>query len=352
MAHNIWGGRFWNRDNKPAWHGLGINSEEPITAVQAIERIGEYEVKKLPLLAQGVPGHKFGRAESGYYQLWRMATSDDNEARPFGAPVSESYELIGPRETAEIWDAALQGKNGYTPIETLGVLREGREIFICAKVTKFDILGDEIEQYMVLHKPMYSDDAATIIQTCVRTVCANTLALGMSRATAKKVIIHKTGARDEMAKWLNEMWKQSNGINLEAKNIFESMASKKVHSQDATALIQRVYPDPAQPKPEWHNQFGLTFEEHLQRFEQKAAEVITVRDTIMGLFGGDSATLDTKATRDTAFGLYNAISEYEDNRRGPRAAAAVGSLIGERAATIRKAYNVVAEFCGHSFTTN
>jgi len=86
----------------------------------------------------------------------------------------------------KIWDKALiDFKGNNTPVETLGVLRDGKELFISAKIDTINVRGDEVQMFQVLYNPMYSNTAAETLITGVRPVCANTLALGMSSAVSK-----------------------------------------------------------------------------------------------------------------------------------------------------------------------
>lgn len=334
MVAGIWANRFWNRDEKPAWHSLGINSLEPITALEALNRIGKYTVYKAPLIATVGDGQQL---EVPYSIITCAPTKDRPTVTTFGAPVSNDYELIDPEEACRIWDECVT-----QPIETLGVLKEGAELFISAKIKSIDILGDQVDMYQVWDNPMYSNEAATGIVTGVRVVCANTLALGMAQATVKFTVVHIPGAKERMRKWLSETYQSSLRLADEAKEVFEGMARTEIRSEKACEYVKLIYNDPPEPKQEWVGQFGLTFEEHMARYEEKMASVELVRDTVLGLFGGDGCALGTAATEGTVFGLYNSVAEFEDNRRGPAASTGISVLIGDRAATVRKAYRVLS----------
>lgn len=337
MPAGIWANRFWNRDEFPAWHNLGINSLEPITALEALNRIGKYTVYKAPLTATVSDGEML---EVPYSIITCAPTKDRPEAITFGAPVSNDYELIDPEEACRIWDECVT-----QPIETLGVLKEGAELFISAKIKSIDVLGDQVDMFQVWDNPMYSNEAAVGVVTGYRPVCANTLAIGIATAQVKFTVVHIPGAKERMRKWLTETYQTSLLLADKAKETFEAMAKTEIRSEKACEYVKLVYADPPEPKQEWVGQFGLTFEEHMARYEDKLAVVEMVRDTVLGLFGGDGCALGTPATEGTVFGLYNSIAEFEDNRRGPAASTGISVLIGDRAATVRKAYRVLAAEC-------
>lgn len=333
MPAGIWANRFWNRDEFPAWHSLGINSLEPISALEALNRIGKYTVYKAPLVATVGDGELL---EVPYSIITCAPTKDRPSVTTFGAPVSNDYELIGPEDACRIWDECVT-----QPIETLGVLKEGAELFISAKIKQIDILGDQVDMYQVWDNPMYSNEAAVGVVTGHRPVCANTLAIGIAKASVKFTVVHVPGAMERMREWLSETYQNSLKLADEAKEAFEYMARTEVRSEKACQYVKLIYADPPEPKEEWVGQFGLSFEEHMARYEEKMSDVQMVRDTILGLFGGDGCALGTPATEGTVFGLYNAVAEYEDNRRGPAVSTGLGVLVGDRATVIRKAYRIL-----------
>jgi len=109
-----------------------------------------------------------------------------------------------------------------------------------------------------------------------------------------------------MAKWLRKMYLDNHLVIIEAKDTFTRMAMKKMTTEPTNLALRAIYPDPMSPKPEWEGQFGLSMQQHEERFAEKLGAVAEVRKTIFDLFSGDSATMDTEAVEGTAFGLYNA----------------------------------------------
>ena len=192
---------------------------------------------------------------------------------------------------------------------------------------------------------MYSNNAAICLVTGVRPVCQNTLTIGIQKATTKMVIPHTPGAKDKVEHWLREMYQATTGVIRVATSDFERMAEAHLKTSESKHLLEQVYPNPMLPKEEWHMQFGLTFEQHQERYEEKREKVLAVRNTVLQLFGGEGQGMDTPAADGTAWGLYNAVSEFEDNRLGSGEGRALGVTVGERANTVRKAYNVINDYC-------
>ena len=98
-------------------------------------------------------------------------------------------------------------------------------------------------------------------------------------------------------------------------------------------LLFQIYPDPA-PIPE---NFPDRLRDEKQTKIDKAAE-LAERDRVMveGLFGGTG----TKITPD-GWGLFNCVTEYENYGRNSKKDPEYSILLGERAATMNRAANVI-----------
>jgi hypothetical protein len=225
------------------------------------------------------------------------------------------------------------------------VLRAGRELFISATVGHTRVKADDIDMYLVLDSPMYSNNAAVCAIVCVRPVCENTLSLGIDTAASKMIIPHTPGATDKVQTWLRSMYVSSKNVMGQATFDLTLMASRIIRSKDASLLLTQVYPDPPLPQKEWNMQFGISYQAHMEKYDEKMAYIRRIRQLIMELFGGDGLGQDTTAAEGTVFGLYNAVSEYEDNRLGTHESRALGVTVGERANTVRRAYRNFLQFC-------
>lgn len=344
MADNIFGQRFFNRSNTPAWHGKGVNQTAALTATAALEKIGNYNVRleSLPVMLNGAP------TPSGYSMIVREATPDDPTEHRFGSPVLDNYELITPSTAAQIWDETVLDVDGETlPVETLGVLDGGKELFITSKIVRFAVAGDDIDMYIGFHSPMNSNHASHVFSTAVRIVCQNTLKIGLKGAAHKRIIPHTPGAIKVVREWLGKIYQQQSGIIISAKVDMEKMAATQVKSAVIMDYLKAVYPDPDIPNENWVGQFSpnTTLAQYQANYDTKLAKVNVVRDTIVGLFAGDGVGSDTRAANGTLFGLYNAVAEFEDNRMGASNESTVRNvLVGDRGDVIAKAYRLAVNW--------
>lgn len=338
MAHQIFGKRFFNNSRTPAWHGIGFNvpEDETYTATQALEMVDNYRVTLEPLTTQ-INGVDF---ETGYSAIMRHPTVDDPKYVMFGSPVSNNYELIDTNKAVEIWDNAVGNSNGTIslPVETLGALREGKELFITSNLGSFDVNpNDTIQNYLFMYSPMYSGNSAVVGITSVRIVCANTLSTGMTGATSKLYFPHTKGAISRITKSLSEIVQRhisSQNIIAEAMQV---LSTKKLSDQQFEKAISTIYPDPEQPSEDWDYKFGVPYSVHLEKYEEKLEKINRMREAIQSLYQGAGTSIDAG----TAWGGYNAVTEFETYRIGGDRQTIVVSLVnGDRVSKINRAFKV------------
>lgn len=345
MSDNLLGSRFLQRGDKPAWHLKGdLIHDAELSAEEALTRIYPVRVVKRPLETtfdgKVIP--------IPHAIIVREAIPEDPQVRIFGRPVSKDYELIGPLESGRVYDRAagnVIGQNLPFPVETVGVLGKGEEIFITSQGYEFNVKGDAVQSYIFMYSPMYSDKAAIIGITSVRIVCQNTLTAAISGSVQKVHIDHLPGATDKLEKAMRQMFTNSRMVVDAMKGGFEALAAKPVkNKKHAEALLEKVYENPPLPNPDWDMQFGISFEQHMQLYNDvKLPAVRKIRSTVLGLYEGEGIGTQLESVNGNMFGLFNAVSEFETYRKGPGERIAVGLVAGDRAATIRKAYKQFSE---------
>lgn len=338
MAHNLFSNRFYQNRTVPAWHGLGINSEEPMTAQQAFERLGSYSVGLRPIEITMSDGAVI---ESPYSHIVRFPTSDDPMYRLFGSPVkAKHYELISPQDACALWDNNVKDAEGKTvPVETFGVLGKGERLFITVKLPTIDVRGDEVNMFMVYDNPMYSGASAGVYTTGVRVVCQNTLTLGISSAALRKTITHLPGTSKEIAKWLGEIYGNALMTAEVAKEAYNILAKKRVKKENVSWIVDSIYKLPGKPDPDRRGDYI----HRMEQWEYVADLVQRTRNTVLDLYNGGGTGMDLKACKGTLFGVYNAVAEFETYRRNRGDDYAMDVVNGVRASRIRHAYDLCME---------
>lgn len=339
MAHNLLGSRFYNRSDKPAWHKLGLNvgGDAYDSADSAIQAIGGYyrvDKRPIPITLNGIDAH------SGYNFIVREPITEDPVERIFGAPVPDSYQLIGPYEAVDLYDKCVRDETGkIAPVETMGILGHGERMFISTKLPgALNIKGDEVVTYLLYDNPMQWGNAVGVYVTGIRTVCQNTLHAGINEAIERRAITHTANAKDTLTNWLTGIYARALAAKGALATAFTQLADTPVNELQVKWIVEANYPLPQ--KPRFETAHNADMEKRWARYEYEVDLVQRQRNVIYGLFGGEGVGMDTPAVKDTAFGIYNAVAEFETYRRGDFSKAAEGLVAGQRAARIRGAFSL------------
>ena len=346
MPHEIFGDRFMGR-RKPAWHHLGQVFDEPLTAVEAVQRCGaDYRVQLRPCLTDyegqivNVPSRRV---------IVREPTHDDSTPRPFGV-VSTSYELIQNIELAEILDPISR----MWPVETVGVLHKGARVFITFDAGSGSIAGEETREFFLVVDSKDGTKELTVHYTPVRVVCQNTLTAGIQRASGSMSVRHVRGLREraEQALRLMSDMRITRDRYTEA---LEALARRRITDAQVEAVLVRVYPDPSAgahaalaaelgSNPDWlleGDQRDLTnakgkLELDLYRQQWNRREVTE----LFRRLNDEHSTIAR-----THFALFNAVAEHADHREshGSPRVAAQSIVFGSRLDEKRRCYRALTE---------
>src|SRR5262249_30005108 len=157
---------------EPAWHGLGINVANAVTAKQAIILAHlDWTVEKWPLRAVK---QSFDVPVDGSFATIRTDT------RAVLGVVSDQYRVLQNVAAFAFMDEAIS--EGAAMWETAGALNDGRRVWMLARIPKSvkAMQGDEIKPYALLCSSHDGSLAVHIKPTTVRVVCNNTLTLALS----------------------------------------------------------------------------------------------------------------------------------------------------------------------------
>lgn len=341
MGHELFSDRFLSR-RRAAWHEIGQVVNEDMGAVAALERIRadlNYSLRPTFTEIDGVLVDLPGRS------IVRHPTPDDPQHVVMGN-VGPEYQLITPREIAEIFDRAV-GK----PVETIGVLRRGGLFFVTTALPMMDIKGDPVEMYLGIASPMDGVRSVSTEIYPVRVVCANTLRAAQAQAQVSYRVTHDARAKERLGVWLHDAYQQAQQNYDVVKEAFELLAGKTAMPSAAQAIIRRTYPDPRMPR---RNAPDDVMAVRLHHFELAKDRIRARREMALALYEGDGTGMDTRAAKGTFWGVFNGITELENYRKGfsqggvAAEAARVGEavLFGSRGATMELAFNLCLAAAG------
>ncbi len=307
MAHEIFGERFLDR--RAAWHRVGLQCvAEKLRAIPALKKIkGDFNVTVRPLFYTTPEGEP---QTSGFHQIVRCPTDDDNHYVPLGQPVSGDYTPFAPRDVCTAWDKAMPSD---VIVETMGVLRRGAMFFITTKLPTIGIRGDEVERYLGITSPLDGVRALSAEEWPLRVVCANTLRAAQAGAFVSLHVPHRGEALQEIGAWLRLSYQRAE-VNVERlKRGFETLAATRVDNQKAQKGFERVYP---LPPPLNRDAPPEVTARRAKRYEQDEARVKRLRNAAFDFFDGAGMGMSTRAADHTAWGFVQAVTEIEDYRRG------------------------------------
>ena len=151
------------------WHGLGTQVTEALSSREALIAAGlDWSVVQKELYTEN------GNHVQGFY-----ANVRDRDEKILGV-VTNRYRIVQNREAFAFTDDLL-GKG--VKYETAGSLREGRKIWILARLPKaYRLAEDKVTPYLVFSNSHDGSGAIKVAMTPVRVVCNNTLNLALQRA--------------------------------------------------------------------------------------------------------------------------------------------------------------------------
>lgn len=286
-----------------AWHRLGTVLPNTMTAQEALDaaHLSNWDVRKMPLFIQ--PEDQL--TVDGVTRPNRIVVPEkyatvrtnpiDQAIEPLGV-VGKAYECIQNEEHTDLLDTLVDESGAH--FETAGALNGGRAVFASLKLPKtMSIRGhngeDVTDTYIVAVNSHDGSSAFRLMVTPVRVVCQNTLSAAIGRAQAQFSIRHTSNAKQNIA-----LARQALGMTFKFTEQFEAEAQKMVARELAVWEAEKVIADVFRLKDG---------DQITDRTKKNNAEKTGV---VMKLWT-DAPTQEN--LRGTAYGLYNAITEYTDH---------------------------------------
>lgn len=298
MSHNLFDQRFYSL-RVPAWHNLGHVSQVEMGAQDALAKIGAYDLHLEDI--QTVSGKPLP-----FKAIFRDPTPDDPVERYFNT-VGPEYVLITPQDVCEVWD-----EHVHAPIETMGILGKGEQLFMTTHLADIDIKGDPVQNYLLGYFPYSGFEAVNFAITGIRVVCQNTLVAGRAVATETVKIIHNESAKERMVNSLSGIIERANKRVELLTQAYQMFSEHHITPEEQLHVHEKVYPIPSPYKASAllnaaDNQTRKDRNEYDRKWYTEA------RGLVDELFAGKMTGM-CDATSGTAWGLYNAYTEFSDQR--------------------------------------
>lgn len=209
------------------WHGLGTPVEKAMTSAEALELGGlNWEVNPKPVFTETgfeIPNYKAN------------IRSSDNSVLGI---VTDRYKIVQNKEAFAFTDALLDGGVTY---ETAGSLRNGKTIWLLAKMPEKKILGDKFDPYVCFTNSHDGTGAVKVCCTPIRVVCANTLNMALSSASRTWSTKHIGGMayKLEEAKYTLGM---TNAYIEKLDEEADKLANMKISEDEIHKILDEMFP--------------------------------------------------------------------------------------------------------------
>src|SRR5215471_13536914 len=301
---------------EPAWHGKGKVLTHCLTAAQAIvEAEQDFEVEKWPLSASK-PSGAYAIGADGWY-----ATVRTDVEQVLGI-VSGQYKVFQNREAFSFMDEVVQ--QGAAMWETAGCLDGGKRVWMLAKIPKEVKVtnSDVVNTYALLAMGHDGGMAVHVLPTTTRVVCQNTLNIALGAASSKLVIRHTQSLKGKIA-----LARQHLGVVHQKVDEFEHQAqvlhAVSMKETQVAGYVEQFFP--TKVKPDFTD--GKALLETIVANKQQSSDVM--RDLLAahyaeteriakrnaGILEQVLANHEGDPARGTAWGAFNAVSEYADHQK-------------------------------------
>lgn len=310
MSHEV--GQMFYRNDVP-WHGLGNRIFEIPTIEEAIVAAGlDWKVRLDSM-----------KTDTGLF-VPNKAVVRETDDSVLGV-VGPNYQPLQNIDAFKFFNPFLE--NNQATLETAGSLRQGKRIWILAKINKDPmeiVKNDTVEKYVLLSN---SHDGTMSVRagfTPIRIVCANTLAMSLNNSASQLVRLKHTKSLNENLEKVSQIMNLANQSFEATAEQYRVLASREVSQADLERYVKLVFVGPQYEK--------------MERQGKKPA-----RDTlpkVLNLFEtGRGAQMP--GVRGTMWAAYNAVNEYLGYEKGSDRQARLDNMwFGQSAVTNEKALNV------------
>jgi len=269
------------------WHGLGhVLDDHPEDLKHAYKLAGmDYPVNTYPLFTED------GREAPA------VAIIRDDTGEILGTS-GKSYEVLNNWDAISWFQPFLDSK--LAKLETAGVLRQGKKIWILAQINRDPIsivpkANDNVKAYILLSNGHDGVTAGRLGFTPIRVVCHNTLSWAHGAKASKLVrVFHRGNVKAALDK-LRDAMDLANEEFVASTELYQELAKHEISSKDLKRYVRQVFKPAEDPD------------------DKNVAKQLIKR--IRPLFEQGRGN-DVVGVRGTAWAAYNAVTEYLSYGRG------------------------------------
>lgn len=306
MAHMINATDKFGEVGKKAWHGLGIEIPEGLTAEDGFVKIGlGWRTTLAPVFAR-IEGMGENGPTTKDVEIPEKRAHFRTDTGELLGVVSNDYRSVENMDLARFADALADSDKGKVTVETAGSLHSGRRVFACVKLPEIvrATAEDTMEQYILVSNGHGGFASFSCYPTSVRVVCANTLRWSEADVSKGLRFFH-LGSMDDKLKNA----KTALGIARKETEMFQQQVTALVGLNLTMRKMRNMAEDI------YHMCFGKIDEKLEPEFK---AKLEAKRDEVVGAWMANvqNERQTLKGIEGTGWALYNGISEWHDHERG------------------------------------
>jgi phage/plasmid-like protein (TIGR03299 family) len=312
MAHELMKKDTMFSVKETPWHKLGVVLPEAPTVEQAIIAANlDWEVRTKPLFT----------AENEVVPALATYRTDDNSILGVVGP---TYKVLQNIEAFNFFQPFLDSKEAS--FETAGSLRNGRRVWVLAKINREDSVivpqsDDRVSKYILLSNSHDGTLAVRVGFTPIRVVCNNTLQMAINGGASQLIRLRHSGNIVETLNNVREVMNAADAKFEATADQYRLLATKDISKSDLEKYVKIVFATKKQT------------EEALSTEELTSGK--RVMEDITRLFESGRGN-DMTGVKGTLWAAYNAVTEYIQYERGNDTANRLDNLWFGTGASLNK----------------
>lgn len=247
--------------------------QEAVNSKEALEYAGlNWTVESAPIYDSN------GNEISGY-----KANTRSSDKSVLGV-VTDKYKIVQNNEAFDFTDNLIGEGVSY---ETAGSLRNGKTIWLLAKMPERNIIEDKFDPYICFTNSHDGKGAIQVCMTPIRVVCNNTLNMALNGATRTWSTKHMGDMSSKLHEAKMTLQLANDYLDILAENA-DKLANEKITNEEILKVLDEMFPS----------------NEEMSNRQRKNAE--TIKDGIVACMYAP----DLIKFLNTKWGFINAVSDY------------------------------------------
>ena len=292
---------------KPAWHGLGVVLDHPMSSAEALKAAQlDWQViqREVAVMIPETVQTPWGVVEQNRYQKIEGTLANCRSDNGFVlGTVSDQYQVVQNVEAFQFLDELIE--NHEMQYESAFSLQGGRKVVLLGRLPKVDTVvpGDDSLRYILMSLHHDGSGAIRFGPCAERVVCANTYAIALAEGYVKELSVpHKGDVKAKLAQARSILGLANEKFDQYAQQT-RALAAHKMTGEEWDKYLDIMCPVPDRHDPDWT-------EEREERIRK------TREDVAVAYLLGEAQRLP--GIERTAWAAFNAVTEHIDHlpRRG------------------------------------